>query len=175
VTYHEQMTATRRNDTDPAPSPDGDPRWANLADLILIIAREIQFLGYRDPEAVPLTQSEGMVMRYLQDHPGTPPSQLADATGLQRTNLSAVLRGLERKGLAERRGCPDDLRRAAIHPTERGKRNYALVRQEWAAVVSAAADHDTADLDEALTLLRKIGTSLTASRPPYPGRPAALM
>jgi DNA-binding MarR family transcriptional regulator len=168
------MTATHRSDMDPAP-PDGDPRWADLADLVLILAREIQFLGYRDPEAVPLTQSEGMVMRYLHDHPGTPPSQLADATGLQRTNLSAVLRGLERKGLAERRGCADDLRRATIHPTERGKRNYALVRHEWAAVVSAAADHDTAGLEEALALLRTIATSLTVSRPAEPGRPAALM
>ena len=175
MTYYGWMTATRRDDPDPAPPPDDDPRWADLADLVLILAREIQFVGYRDPEAVPLTQSEGMVMRYLQDHPGTSPSQLADATGLQRTNLSVILRGLERKGLAERRGCPDDLRRAAIHPTERGKRNYALVRQEWAALVSAAAGHDTANLDEALALLRRIGASLTASRPPYPGRPAALM
>ena len=168
------MTATRRNGTDQGPT-DGDPRWADLADLALVLAREIQFLGYRDPEAVPLTQSEGMVMRYLQDHPGTPPSQLADATGLQRTNMSAVLRGLERKGLAERRACADDLRRATIHPTERGRRNYALVRQEWAAVMSAAADHDAANLDQALALLRKIGTSLTANRPPDPGRPADLM
>jgi DNA-binding MarR family transcriptional regulator len=169
------MAATRRNGTDPAPSPEGEPRWAELADLVLILAREIQFLGYRDPEAVPLTQSEGMVMRYLQDHPGTAPSQLADATGLQRANISAVLRGLERKGLAERRACSDDLRRATIHPTERGKRNYALVRQEWAEVVSAAAGYDSADLDATLALLRKIGTSLTANRPPEPGRPAALM
>jgi len=168
------MTATRRDDTDPVP-PDSDPRWADLADLVLILAREIQFLGYRDPEAVPLTQSEGMVMRYLQDHPGTAPSRLADATGLQRANISAVLRGLERKGLAERRASSDDLRRATIHPTERGRRNYALVRQEWAAVVSAAAGHDSTSLDEALALLRKISTSLTAGRPAEPGRPANLM
>jgi DNA-binding MarR family transcriptional regulator len=169
------VAVTQRNDMNPAAPPDGDHRWADLADLVLILAREIQFLGYHDPEAVPLTQSEGMVMRYLQDHPGTAPSQLADATGVQRTNLSAVLRGLERKGLAERRACPDDLRRAAIHPTEHGKRNYALVRQEWAAAVSAAASHDAAGLDEALALLRTIATSLTANRPPEPGRPAVLM
>jgi DNA-binding MarR family transcriptional regulator len=116
-----------------------------------------------------------MVMRYLQDHPGTAPSQLADATGLQRSNISAVLRGLERKGLTERRASPDDLRRATVYPTERGRQNYALVRQEWAAVVSIAAAHDNTGLDEALTLLRKISASLTASRPAEPGRPAALM
>jgi DNA-binding MarR family transcriptional regulator len=169
------MTATRRAGPDPVPPPDGDPRWADLADQVLILAREIQFRGYRDPDAVPLTQSEGMVMRYLQDHPGTAPSQIADATGLQRANISAVLRGLERKGLTERRSTPGDLRRATIHPTERGKRNYALVRQEWAAAVAAAAGHDAAGLNEAIALLHTITASLTDTRPPSPGRPAALM
>jgi len=164
-----------RNDTDPAAPPHGDPRWADLADLILIIAREIQFHGYQDPEAVPLTQSEGMVMRHLQDHPGAAPSQIAAATGLQRTNLSAVLRGLERKGLVERRASTDDLRGATIHPTEHGRRNYALVRQEWASAVSGAAGLDTSSLDCALTLLRDIQAGLTATRPPAPGRPTTLM
>jgi DNA-binding MarR family transcriptional regulator len=163
------------NDTSPVPPPDGDPRWADLADQVLILAREIQFRGYRDPGAVPLTQSEGMVMRYLQDHSGTAPSQIADATGLQRANISAVLRGLERKGLTERRSTPGDLRRATIHPTEHGKRNYALVRQEWAAAVSAAAGHDTAGLTETVALLDKITASLTDSRPLTPGRPEAMM
>jgi DNA-binding MarR family transcriptional regulator len=86
-------------------------------------------------------------------------------------------RGGDRRsgGLTERRSTPDDLRRATIHPTEHGKRNYALVRQEWVAVVSAGAGHDSAGLNEALALLRKITASLTDSRPLAPGRPAALM
>lgn len=158
----------------PGPAAD-DSRWADLADVILIIAREIQFHGYQDPEAVPLTQSEGMVMRHLQDHPGAAPSQIAAATGLQRTNLSAVLRGLERKGLVQRRTSTDDLRGATIHPTERGRHNYALVRQEWASAVSGAAGYDTSGLDAALTLLRDIQAGLTATRPAAPGRPATLM
>jgi DNA-binding MarR family transcriptional regulator len=164
-----------QHDARQAPPADTDQRWADLADLVLILSREIQYRGYRDPGAVPLTQSEGMVMRYLQDHPGTPPSRLADATGLQRANISAVLRGLERKGLTERHASPDDLRRADIYPTAHGRENYALVREEWAAAVSAAASHDTAGLTEALALLRKISASLTGSRPATPGRPAALM
>ena len=43
-------------------------RWAQLADRVLIIAREIQFRGYSDPRAFSLTASEGMVMRYLLAH-----------------------------------------------------------------------------------------------------------
>ena len=103
---------------------------------MLIISREIQFRGYTDERAVPLTQSEGMVMRYLLRGPAAAPSQIAAATGLQRTNLSTVLRGLERKGLIERQPNPSDGRGVTVTPTERGRSNYALVRQEWATAVS---------------------------------------
>lgn len=161
--------------SDPAAPPAGDPRWADLADLALVIAREIQFRGYSDEAAIPLSQSEGMVMRYLAKDPAAPPSRIAAATGLQRTNLSAILQGLERKGLIERRASPDDRRGVTVHPTERGTSNYALVRQEWASALSAAAGGDTRHLDAALRLLRAVEAGLVDRRPATPGRPSALM
>ena len=166
------MTQPERGHPGP---PDGDGRWADLADLVLIIAREIQFRGYTDARAIPLSQSEGMIMRYLQTDPDAPPSRIAAATGLQRTNLSAVLRGLEGKGLIERHASPEDGRGVTVRPTEYGKSNYALVRQEWARAVSAAAGGDSSDLDPALRLLRDIEYGLTSARPQASGRPATLM
>jgi DNA-binding MarR family transcriptional regulator len=159
----------------PVPASADDPRWAELADLALVIAREIQFLGYRDPDAVPLTQTEGTVMRYLNEHDGAAPSVIAAETGLQRTNLATVLTGLQRKGLIERRQCAADGRAASIHTTEAGRANYALVRSEWGVAVSAAAGDKLADLDSALGLLRAIRTGLVDARPAAPGRPATLM
>jgi DNA-binding MarR family transcriptional regulator len=143
--------------------------WADLADLVLIISREIQFRGYTDERAVSLTPSEGMVMRYLlQGHPEAPPSRIATATGLQRTNLSTVLRGLEQKGLVERHARPGDGRGVTVHLTDRGRSNYALVRHEWAAAVSAAAGGDTTNLDAALTLLTAVKDGLARTRPQTP-------
>ncbi|GAA3810814.1 hypothetical protein GCM10022403_050750 [Streptomyces coacervatus] len=136
-----------------------------MADLALIISREIQFRGYTDERAVPLSPSEGMVMRYLQHEPPAPPSHIAAATGLQRTNLSTVLRGLEQKGLIERRADPGDGRGVTVHVTEHGRANYALVRREWAAAVSTAADHDATHLDAALALLGAVESGLSRSRP----------
>ncbi|MEV0935782.1 MarR family transcriptional regulator [Streptomyces phaeochromogenes] len=151
--------------TNSTAGPDHEQRWAELADLVLIISREVQFRGYADERAIPLSPSEGMVMRYLQREPHAPPSRIADATGLQRTNLSTVLGGLERKGLVERRTDPGDGRGVTVHATELGRTNYALVRREWATAVSDAANHDTTHLDAALALLTAVETGLTRTRP----------
>jgi DNA-binding MarR family transcriptional regulator len=145
-------------------------RWADLADLVLVISREIQYRGYSDERALSLTQSEGMVMRYLLQSKPAAPSQIAAATGLQRTNLSTTLRGLENKGLIERQANPSDGRGVTVHPTERGRSNYALVRREWAAAVAAAVGHDTTHLDAALTLLGAVKDGLINTRPQTPSR-----
>ena len=140
-------------------------RWADLADLILIIAREIQFRGYSDGRALSLTQSEGMVMRHLVAQASATPSHIAAATGLQRTNVSTVLRDLEGKGLIERHVDPADRRGVSVHRTRRGAENYALVRKEWGDAVSTAAGGDASGLDDALSLLRSIEAGLTSTRP----------
>ncbi|GAA4710939.1 hypothetical protein GCM10023263_58650 [Phytohabitans rumicis] len=147
-----------------------EQRWADLADLTLIISREIQYRGYADERAQSLTQSEGMVMRYLLHSEPAAPSQIAAATGLQRTNLSTVLRGLEHKDLIQRQADPNDGRGVTVSPTDHGRANYALVRGEWATTVAAAADHDTAHLDAALTLLTAIKDGLSRTRPRSPSR-----
>ncbi|MEV0905475.1 MarR family winged helix-turn-helix transcriptional regulator [Streptomyces hokutonensis] len=162
--------------TDPSDEPEGpdrDQRWADLADLVLIISREIQFRRYTDERAVHLSQSEGMVMRYLKSDPAATPSRIAAATGLQRTNLSTVLRGLEHKGFIERHAHSGDGRGVTVHSTERGRRNSILVRQEWSATVSAAAGQDTRHLDAALTLLAAVEAGLTKDRPRTPAAPPA--
>lgn len=160
---------TRNKPDSTSAAPHDEQRWADLADLVLIIAREIQFRGYADESALPLSQSEGMVMRYLQKVPDAAPSRIATATGLQRTNLSTVLRGLERKGLIERHANAEDGRGVTVHATARGHSNYALVRREWGCAVSAAAGHDASNLDAALVVLRAVERGMTSNRPDTAG------
>jgi DNA-binding MarR family transcriptional regulator len=146
-----------------------EEEWADFADHVLEIAREIQVRGYASPEAVSLTPSEGTVMRHLFRHPGAMPSQVAFATGLQRSNLSTVLRGLEEKGLIERVADPDDGRWVRIHPTRKAIRNYEIVRREWGAAVAAAAEGDPT-VERALPLLAKVRAGLVRSRQADGGR-----
>ncbi|WP_247783557.1 MarR family transcriptional regulator [Bradyrhizobium sp. 170] len=145
-------------------------RWAELADCMLVIAREIQFRGYKDPRAVSLTATEGMVMRYMQDHPIAAPKQIAAAVGLQRSNLSTLMAGLERRGLIERTMSEGDRRGVTVRLTEAGRRNYMIVRREWAAAVAKAAENDTRGLEGTLGLLKDIAAGLIAMRPETPGR-----
>jgi DNA-binding MarR family transcriptional regulator len=144
------------------PGPTED-QWADFADHVLEIAREIQFRGYTSPEAMSLTPLEGTVMRYLFPRPGALPNQVASATGLQRSNLSAVLRGLEEKGLIERVADPEDGRWVRIHPTAKAIRNYELVRREWASAVATAAADDPA-VETVLPLLAKVRAGLVRLR-----------
>ena len=130
---------------------------------MLSISREIQFREYASPEAISLSIPEGTVMRYLHRHPGVPPSQIAEATGMQRTNVSSTLRSLETKGLIERRDYPEDRRGVRIYPTPLGTSNYALVRQEWASLLSAAAEQADS-LVPTLELLARIEEGLVAMR-----------
>jgi DNA-binding MarR family transcriptional regulator len=151
--------------------PTGEDSWADLADLALVISRELQYRGYTDTDAVGLTQSEGMVMRYLlQDQAAAAPSQIAAATGLQRTNLSTTLRGLEHKGLIQRQANPADGRGVTVSPTEHGRANYAQARHEWATAVREAADGDDTHLDATRTLLTTIKDGLAKNRPQSPSR-----
>ena len=144
-------------------------QWEELADVVLVIAREIQFRGYRHPNALSLTQSEGSVMRYLFGNPGALPSQVASGTGLQRSNLSTILRGLEQKDFVERVQDPEDARSVHLHPTPRAIRNYKLVRREWATAVKTAADSE-GDVEATLSLLRTIAAGLIHQRQ-APSRP----
>jgi DNA-binding MarR family transcriptional regulator len=153
----------RRAPTDLELPRSDEEQWAEFADHVLEIAREIQFRGYASPEAVSLTPSEGTVMRYLFPHPGALPSQVALATGLQRSNLSVVLRSLEEKLLIERVADPEDGRWVRIHPTTEAIRNYALVRREWASAVATAAESDPA-VESALPLLAKVRAGLVRLR-----------
>jgi DNA-binding MarR family transcriptional regulator len=148
-------------------APRSEEQWADFADLVFFISREITFGGYSNEEAISLSPSEGVVMRYLFRHPGAIPSKIAEAAGLQRSNLSTVLGSLEKKGVLERRPNAEDAREVHIYPTPRGTSNYALVRKEWARRISNAVG-DSGDIDDAIALLRKVQDGLVELRQTNP-------
>jgi len=149
-------------------APD-DHRWAELADRILAVAHQLQLHGGPVLPAA-LTSAEGTVLRMLIQEPGISSSAIAAATGIKRPNVSAALRGLERKGLAERRGHPHDGRGVTVRPTERGVRLVSSLRGRRAALIRAALQRaacpgagDATTVDAVVELLRSLQAGLGAA------------
>jgi DNA-binding MarR family transcriptional regulator len=145
----------------------GDPvpadMYADLAEIVLRASREISFQGYPDSEAIALAPSNANVMRHIDSHPGATPSEVAHATGLLRSNLSAALKELERIGFIDRRVDPLDGRGVRLYSTPAAARNLRIIRREWARQVAAALG-DSADVRSGVALLERLTAGLVASR-----------
>lgn len=138
--------------------------WADLADAVLVVAREIES---RHPRAgfVPVAVNERLVLRTLDREGETTPSALAERLGLQRSNLSTALRGLEAKGLIVREHDGADGRGVIVRSTALAARNLELLRERWSEVLRPAVPVG-ADVDAAAALMRGVADALVAERAP---------
>lgn len=141
-----------------------DEALADLADLVLRVSREIDPNGSSALDVVPLTGTEVLVLRWVDMHPGTSPSATAEATALQRSNLSAALRSLVAKGMVDRRVDPRDARLVQMFATEQAAANIRVLRAHWAgklrAALSDAAADDPARVADAVALLTRFDDGL---------------
>jgi DNA-binding MarR family transcriptional regulator len=139
-----------------------DSELADLAEAIIGVSRELRLRLYSD--VVELTASEAHVMRHIDHHPGVTPSDLARATGLQRSNMSTALRGLERRGFVERRTDPHDARGVNLFPTERAAENLQKLRRQWANQLAGALGADVENAAAATVLLQRVEAAMMADR-----------
>lgn len=139
-----------------------DETIADLADVVLALAREIEFRHPR-PGYTPLATNEQLVMRELDRGGESAPSELAARLGLQRSNLSTALRGLEAKGFITRVPGAGDGRGVVVRPTEKSVQNLARLRAFWTATLSDTLP-DGADIAQAVDLLRAASDALVDAR-----------
>ncbi|WP_267419661.1 MULTISPECIES: MarR family winged helix-turn-helix transcriptional regulator [unclassified Curtobacterium] len=141
-----------------------DEALADLADLVLRVSREIDPNGSSALDVVPLTGTEVLVLRWVDMHPGTSPSATAEATALQRSNLSAALRSLVAKGMVDRRADPRDARLVQLFATEQAAANIRVLRAHWAGRLRAALGDATTDdsgrVADAVALLTRFDDGL---------------
>lgn len=152
-----------------ADGPDAarDGRLADLADLVLTVARKIQAAPRGDAELVTLTPLEAIAMQFIDRNPGVRASELSSELGQSSSNTSYALRELEGKGMIRREPDPADRRVVRIHATERARTNLSRLRLHWAGLLGRL-DADPHRLDEAIALLEAADTALSAagSQPP---------
>ena len=104
-----------------------------IADLVIDIAREIQLRAVQTTPVVPLTQTQGQVMRYVHTHAGCSASDIADGSGLQRANVSTALRELRGRGYITSRRDDEDGRAIRIEATELADETIQKLRGSWAS------------------------------------------
>lgn len=138
-----------------------DERLADLADVILALARAISTDAHLDPGIVDLTATEINVMRFVDRNPGASPAAVAAATGLQRSNLSRALRDLEAKGMVRKSSSESDGRRSRLHSTARAAENLKRLRANWTRLLTSAGA-DRGNLEAALTMLTDLEAGLSA-------------
>ncbi|WP_169813452.1 MarR family winged helix-turn-helix transcriptional regulator [Nocardia vaccinii] len=128
-----------------------DDQLADVADAIISVARKLALRSQDVREIVPLTGTEAEVVREITRNPGTNPTQIAAATGLRRSNVSAAVRVLESRDLITRQQRAEDARYVQLVTTEFGLENLRKIRALWARrlrtaptelVEQAAALHD---------------------------------
>lgn len=137
--------------------------FADLTEVILRVARELTHREHRDKGSISLTPANGNIMRYIDRNPGTTPSEVADATGVFRSNLSASLRELEKIGFVERRADPADGRGVRLYSTDSAARNLAEIRKVWRESAQIAAE-GLDGIHEAISLLEMMAARLVSER-----------
>ena len=143
--------------------PRGD-QLADLADLVMTVARAVKAHVADDPSVFELSVTEVTVLRSLDHHPDVSPSTVAAATGLQRSNLSRALRELESKGLVRRSVDPADSRGVVVRSTELAAENLTTLRGIWARLLGDAleASGEQHDIASAVALMRALERGLYA-------------
>ena len=103
-------------------------------------------------------------MRWVHRNPGCTPSAVAQANGLQRSNISTALRSLTAKGLIERRRDGTDSRQISLDVTDTAREGIAGLYATWSQIMGDALGDRTRQADTAVEVLGLIEEYLRRAR-----------
>ena len=104
-----------------------------------------------------LTSGQPKVLDYLKDHNGAVQKDIAAGCHIEPASLTAILNGMETKGLIERRLCPDNHRFYNVYLTETGRLYVGRLENEFDTIESYALQNfSEADKDQLIEYLSRI-------------------
>jgi DNA-binding MarR family transcriptional regulator len=110
------------------------PEMSNIIGYMLRRAQLNVFQDFLESFAkLKLRPAEFSVLNLIAQSPGQKQSEIAEKLGIKRANFVALMDGLERRGVAERRKSPDDKRSHSLHLTPEGERFVAKMFAIWSA------------------------------------------
>lgn len=104
-----------------------------------------------------LTSGQTKVLDYLKDHNGAVQKDIAAGCHIEPASLTAILNGMETKGLIERRLCPDNHRFYNVYLTETGRLYVSRLENEFDTIESYALQNfSEADKEQLIEYLSRI-------------------
>ena len=104
-----------------------------------------------------LTSGQPKVLDYLKDHNGAVQKDIAAGCHIEPASLTAILNGMETKGLIERRLCPDNQRYYNVYLTETGRLYVGRLENEFDTIESYALQNfSEADKEQLIEYLSRI-------------------
>ena len=104
-----------------------------------------------------LTSGQPKVLDYLKNHNGAVQKDIAAGCHIEPASLTAILNGMETKGLIERRLCPDNHRFYNVYLTETGRLYVGRLENEFDTIESCALQNfSEADKEQLIEYLNRI-------------------
>lgn len=136
-------------------------RLFELADLVHGISRQLP--APRSLEPGICTPIEIHVMRCISQNPGSAAHMISRASRLPSSNFARVLRGLEAKGLVQRRADDQDGRVVNLYLTDLAAQNFVRMRDAWSEALDGIID-DPSEIEAVNRILRRIEQALVDRR-----------
>lgn len=134
---------------------------ADLAHYVLCVARDIfLFTHQQEKDLIEITRLESLVMSRVERKPDITPSQLGNEIGIRSSNLSTIIRVLEKKGLIQRLPDLNDRRSVVLRVTPLASNNLNNARKKWASFLGQHID-ESVDLESMINFLRELDDSVT--------------
>lgn len=112
-----------------------------------------------------LTSGQPKVLDYLKNHNGAVQKDIAAGCHIEPASLTAILNGMETKGLIERRLCPDNHRFYNIYLTETGRLYVGRLENEFDTIESYALQNfSEADKEQLIEYLSRIYNTMLNSK-----------
>lgn len=143
-------------------SRERDQQLAAFADVVLDLAHKLDLRHPDLRDVVPLTGTEISVIREIHKHPRATPSQIAEATGLKRSNVSAAVRTLEAGGLVVREQLPGNARSVALVPTQQAAESIQRIHAHWSRLLARAPESALREALAARAALTDIAETIAA-------------
>lgn len=133
-----------------------DPALAIIREIVRAYQAFTDFSS-RDIKRLGLTGPEFDVLATLGNRPGMTFKEIGENTLITKTTLTGVVDRLERKGLVERRACPEDRRCIRAVLTEKGDSLFRQVFPEHVGKISEQlASLDAGEREQLIAALARV-------------------